>query len=214
MKRKLHGKIKLGAVLLAAAVIGLIVLIRVQTFPAIQEMARMRVDSTCTTTINDAINQQIAVGEIDYDKLVSLDKDLNGNIAALKTNMSEVNRLKTEILDIINDKIVEQTVDELGIPLGNIFLPELLSGRGPLLPVKIISVSSSDAKFMNRFSEAGINQTLHQIVIEVILAATALTPVGTTTVQVSSQVVVAETVIVGTVPNSYINVGTIQKDPT
>ena len=128
--------------------------------------------------------------------------------------MSEVNRLKTEILDIINDKIVEQTVDELGIPLGNIFLPELLSGRGPLLPVKIISVSSSDAKFMNRFSEAGINQTLHQIVIEVILAATALTPVGTTTVQVSSQVVVAETVIVGTVPNSYINVGTIQKDPT
>ena len=113
MKRKLHGKIKLGAVLLAAAVIGLIVLIRVQAFPAIQEMARMRVDSTCTTTINDAINQQIAVGEIDYDKLVSLDKDLNGNIAALKTNMSEVNRLKTEILDIINDKIVEQTVDEL-----------------------------------------------------------------------------------------------------
>ena len=214
MKRKLHGKIKLGAVLLAAAVIGLIVLIRVQAFPAIQEMARMRVDSTCTTTINDAINQQIAVGEIDYDKLVSLDKDLNGNIAALKTNMSEVNRLKTEILDIINDKIVEQTVDELGIPLGNIFLPELLSGRGPLLPVKIITVSSSDAKFMNRFSEAGINQTLHQIVIEVILAATALTPVGTTTVQVSSQVVVAETVIVGTVPNSYINVGTIQKDPT
>ena len=214
MKRKIHGKIKLGAVLLAAAVIGLIVLIRVQTFPAIQEMARMRVDSTCTTTINDAINQQIAVGEIDYDKLVSLDKDLNGNIAALKTNMSEVNRLKTEILDIINDKIVEQTVDELGIPLGNIFLPELLSGRGPLLPVKIISVSSSDAKFMNRFSEAGINQTLHQIGIEVILAATALTPVGTTTVQVSSQVVVAETVIVGTVPNSYINVGTIQKDPT
>ena len=214
MKRKIHGKIKLGAVLLAAAVIGLIVLIRVQTFPAIQEMARMRVDSTCTTTINDAINQQIAVGEIDYDKLVSLDKDLTGNIAALKTNMSEVNRLKTEILDIINDKIVEQTVDELGIPLGNIFLPELLSGRGPLLPVKIISVSSSDAKFMNRFSEAGINQTLHQIVIEVILAATALTPVGTTTVQVSSQVVVAETVIVGTVPNSYINVGTIQKDPT
>ena len=105
-------------------------------------------------------------------------------------------------------------MDELGIPLGNIFLPELLSGRGPLLPVKIISVSSSDAKFMNRFSEAGINQTLHQIVIEVILAATALTPVGTTTVQVSSQVVVAETVIVGTVPNSYINVGTIQKDPT
>ena len=88
MKRKIHGKIKLGAVLLAAAVIGLIVLIRVQTFPAIQEMARMRVDSTCTTTINDAINQQIAVGEIDYDKLVSLDKDLNGNIAALKTNMS------------------------------------------------------------------------------------------------------------------------------
>ena len=214
MKRNIHRKIKLGAVLLAAAVIGLIVLIRVQTFPAIQEMARMRVDSTCTTTINDAINQQIAVGEIDYDKLVSLDKDLNGNIAALKTNMSEVNRLKTEILDIINDKIVEQTVDELGIPLGNIFLPELLSGRGPLLPVKIISVSSSDAKFMNRFSEAGINQTLHQIVIEVILAATALTPVGTTTVQVSSQVVVAETVIVGTVPNSYINVGTIQKDPT
>ena len=213
MRRK-RQKLKLGALVVSLCLIAFVVLLRVQMFPIVEEMARMRVDSTCTTRINDAINEQIAIGEIDYDMLVDLEKDLNGNVAALKTNMSEVNRLKTEILDIINNEIVDQTVDELGIPLGNIILPELFAGRGPNLPVKIVSVSSSDAKFMNRFSEAGINQTLHQIVIEVILAATALTPVGTTTVQVSSQVVVAETVIVGTVPNSYINVGSVPTENT
>ncbi len=213
MRRK-RQKLKLGALVVSLCLIAFVVLLRVQMFPIVEEMARMRVDSACTTRINDAINEQIAIGEIDYDMLVDLEKDLNGNVAALKTNMSEVNRLKTEILDIINNEIVDQTVDELGIPLGNIILPELFAGRGPNLPVKIVSVSSSDAKFMNRFSEAGINQTLHQIVIEVILAATALTPVGTTTVQVSSQVVVAETVIVGTVPNSYINVGSVPTENT
>lgn len=206
MRRGKRKKWKLALLLSGMGLLGLLVLLRLRLFPIVEEMARMRVDSACTTRINDAINQQIAVGEIDYNMLVSLEKDVNGNVAALKTNMSEVNRLKTEILDLINNEIVEQTTEDLGIPLGNLLVPELFSGKGPLLPVQIVSVSSSDARFMNRFSEAGINQTLHQIVIEVILAATALTPVGTTTVEVSSQVVVAETVIVGTVPNSYINV--------
>lgn len=200
------GRLRVTAFVVAAACILLIVLLRRQMFPIVDELAGMQVSSSCIRIINDAINQQIAVGEIDYDMLVGLEKDHNGNISALKTNMSEVNRLKTEILDIINDRITGQSTDELGIPLGNLVLPTLLAGRGPSLPIRILSVSTSDARFENRFYTAGINQTLHQIVIEVVLEATTLTPVGTIDVAVSSQVVVAETVIVGTVPNSYVQV--------
>lgn len=69
--------------------------------------------------------------------------------------MSEVNRLKTDILNLINDEILALDTHDIGIPLGSIFLPELLSGKGPVLPVRVISISNSDAQFVSHFSEAG-----------------------------------------------------------
>jgi len=87
-----------------------------------------------------------------------------------------------------------------------LILPELFSGAGPRLPVKIMSVSTSDAEFRNEFSEAGINQSLQQIMMDVTISMTVLTPMGTETVTASSEVVIAETVIVGSVPDSYVKV--------
>lgn len=81
--------------------------------------------------INDAIAEQIARDNIQYDRIIYFEKDLNGRITALKTNMSEVNRLKTDILNIINDEILALDTHDIGIPLGSLFLPELLSGKGP-----------------------------------------------------------------------------------
>ena len=97
-------------------------------------------------------------------------------------------------------------INEIGLPLGSVFLPELFSGTGPKLPVKVMSISRSDAEFRNEFKEAGINQTLQQIMMDVIITMTILTPVGTETVTTVSEVVVAETVVVGNVPDSYVNV--------
>ncbi len=176
--------------------------------PLIVELAKARVDNRASYIINEAIETQMQSDDIDYENIVFLEKDVNGNITALKTNINEVNRLKTQILSVIDDLLLDLDVNEIGIPLGSLILPELFSGMGPKLPVKVMSVSASDAEFHNEFSEAGINQTSHRMMMDVNITMTVLTPMGTESITVTSAVVVAETVIVGLVPESYVNVKT------
>jgi sporulation protein YunB len=139
--------------------------------------------------------------------MVYFEKDLDGRITALKTNMSEVNRLKTDILNLINDEILALDSTDLGIPLGSLILPEFLSGKGPNIPIKILSIRNSDASFSNSFSEAGINQTLQQLTMHVQVDVTVLVLGETRSFTVSSEVVVAETIIVGQVPQTYLQTG-------
>jgi len=107
----------------------------------VEELAQTQVKNTTSDLTNDAIARQIAEGTIAYDRIVFFEKDLDGRITALKTNMSEVNRLKTDILNIINDEILALDTSDIGIPLGSLFLPELLSGKGPAIPVHILSIT-------------------------------------------------------------------------
>ena len=175
--------------------------------PLIRELAKAKVENHGQNVINEAIEEQLDSGRIDYKNIIFLEKDVDGNITALKTNIAEVNRLKTQTLAITDTMLLDLDVNEIGLPLGSVILPTFFSGSGPKLPVKVLSISNSDAEFRNVFSEAGINQTAHQIMMDVIIDMTILTPAGTDAVRVVSSVVVAETVIVGNVPQSYVNVG-------
>jgi len=173
----------------------------------IRDLAETRVKNSTSDLINDAIDKQIETGNIQYDRIVYFEKDLNGRITALKTNISEVNRLKTDILNIINDEILELDTADIGIPLGSLLLPEFFSGRGPTIPVNMISIRNSDAGFSSHFTEAGINQTLQQLTMDVLVDVSILVLGRTESFTVSSQVVVAETVIVGQVPDTFFNTG-------
>ena len=191
-------------IILAVAVF---LLLRDQYDRVIQSLAQTQITNITSDLTNDAIARQIESGDIRYDRIVYFEKDLDGQITALKTNMSEVNRLKTQILNLINDEILALDTSDLGIPFGSLFLPELLSGKGPLIPVQILSIRNSDASFTSNFSEAGINQTLQQLTMDIVVDVAVLVLGSTNSFTVSSQVVVAETIIVGQVPNTYLNTG-------
>lgn len=182
-------------------------LLRSRYRDVISDLARTQVMNTTSDLTNDAIAKQIAAGNIAYDRIVFFEKDLDGRITALKTNMSEVNRLKTDILNIINDEILSLDTSDIGIPLGSLFLPELLSGKGPSIPVHILSIRNSDANFVSHFSQAGINQTLHRLNMEVSIDVAVLVLGETNSFTMSSEVVVAETVIVGDVPQTFLQTG-------
>jgi len=173
----------------------------------IRELAETQVKNTTSDLTNDAIAKQIADGIIQYDRIVFFEKDLEGRITALKTNMSEVNRLKTDILNIINDEILALDTSDIGIPLGSLFFPEVFSGKGPAIPVHILSIRNSDAAFSSNFAQAGINQTLHQLTMLVSVDVAVLVLGQTGSFTVTSEVVVAETVIVGDVPNTFLQTG-------
>lgn len=193
-------------VLLCAA-LALYVLFRSKLYPVVESLAETQVKNVTSDLINDAIDEQIARGDIQYDRIVYFEKDLNGRITALKTNMGEVNRLKTQTLNIINDEILALDASDIGLPMGSLILPELFSGKGPAIPVRILSIRNSDASFNSGFSEAGINQTLHQLSMDVSVDVTVLVLGSTVSFTVNSQVVVAETIIVGDVPNTFLQTG-------
>ena len=194
-------------IILVVAVSLAFLMLRSRYRDIIQELAQTQVKNTTSDLTNAAIAKQIAQGVIQYDRIVYFEKELDGRITALKTNMSEVNRLKTDILNLINDEILALDTSDIGIPLGSLFLPELLSGKGPAIPVHILSIRNSDAAFTSAFSQAGINQTLHQLVMVVSVDVSVLVLGQTSSFTVNSEVVVAETVIVGDVPSTYLQTG-------
>ena len=173
----------------------------------IRDLAETQVKNTTSDLTNDAIAKQIADGVIQYDRIVYFEKDLDGRITALKTNIGEVNRLKTDILNIINDEILALDTSDIGVPLGSVFLPELFSGKGITIPVRILTIRNSDASFSSSFTQAGINQTLHQLTMEVCVDVTVLVLGQTSSFHVKSEVVIAQTIIVGEVPNTFLNTG-------
>ena len=206
MRRGLYRLLRWLILLAVLTVVGL-VFFRYRYHSVISGLAETQVKNTTSDLINDAIDKQIETGNIHYDRIVYFEKDLNGRITALKTNMSEVNRLKTDILNIINDEILALDTSDLGIPIGNLFFPEVFSGKGPDVPVHILSIRNSDASFTSDFTEAGINQTLQQLNMEISVDVAVLVLGKTNYFTVSSQVVVAETIIVGQVPDTFLQTG-------
>ena len=194
--RRIFLLVLLGLLLLAAV-------LHVRVTPLVQELAQAKITDAASGVINRAVNQQIQQGDIQYENLVTLQRDNEGNITALTTNMREMNRLKTELLTLLDDEIYSIEDDAISIPVGNLTGVQLLGGRGPEIPVKIVAVSSSDADFQGEFLDAGINQTIHRIMMDVSLELIILLPSGTITDRVTTEVCVAETVLLGPVPNSY-----------
>ena len=111
---KIRVLLRLIIITLVIAILGL-VFFRIKYNSAIRALAETQVINTTSDLINDAIDRQIEDGKIQYDRMVYFEKDLDGRITALKTNMSEVNRLKTDILNLINDEILALTTDDLAM---------------------------------------------------------------------------------------------------
>lgn len=183
--------------------VGLTMLFRLRLAPMAERLMSTQVDNQASDAINAAIAEQIAAGEIDYARMITIEKDGQGNVTALRTNIAEINRLKTNVLQRVDEKLQNLSMEELGVPIGSVVLPELFSGRGPMIPVRVLAVRTSDAVFRSSFTGAGINQTKHSITIDVHVVITILTWTGTQEIAVDSSVVAAETVIVGAVPTTY-----------
>ena len=196
-----------SAIFIAAVLVILLVVFRIRYHDAIRSLSETQVKNATSDLINDAIDKQIDLGNIQYDRIVYFEKDLDGKITALKTNMTEVNRLKTAILNLINDEILALDTTDITIPIGSLLLPEFFSGRGFGIPIQILSIRNSDASFQSYFTEAGINQTLQQLTMDVSVDVSVLVLGKAESFTVNSQVVVAETIIVGQVPNTFFQTG-------
>ena len=166
-------------------------------------LAVTRVSNMVGQVVTAAVSETLASGEIAYTNLITLEKGEGGAITALHSNMAEFNRLQSKITQDVLTRLDEVSDTDLNIPIGTLTGSALLVGRGPSVSVRMQSVGSCSAHFENQFDQAGINQTTHRILLCVDVSMSILLPGFRTGTEVSNAFSVAETVIVGAVPDSY-----------
>lgn len=200
------GRAGLGAVLLFAG--GLLLLFFAAAAMFLKNISTDIAVSDASDVLMMKINSTIAdvmdSGGYSADYFVTMEKNDRGEVTAVSANMAHINALSAEILARVSDS-AENDILTVEIPCGNLTGVSLLMGRGPKVPVKLIMLTSSGVEFNNSIVTAGINQTKHQISLDVIIDADVLVPWGKESTQVRTQVLIADTIVVGQVPDTYFN---------
>ncbi|MDR0906421.1 MAG: sporulation protein YunB [Oscillospiraceae bacterium] len=194
-----------GIILITLAVIisavGALFFARVRPIVAILAKAAAR--EYVTTAINDAVESEISAGRLRYDEIVTLEKDDSGAITALVTDMAKINILQSRVSNAVARNVVNVMSEDMAVPIGDAIGGIIFSGRGPKVPIRVESVTDISAQIGNDFSSGGINQTRHKITLAISAEIVILIPGGRTTAVVTSEIAIAETIIIGTVPNVY-----------
>lgn len=173
--------------------------------PQLIAFSESQLQNRLTRIANDAVSQALADQELSYGGLVNL--QTTETLSTFETDTMALNRLRVSILENIIAQVENFDSNSFGVPVGVLTGIDLLSALGPKLPVRVVSVTSADGQYRNEFTSAGINQTLHRIMLDVTLNAKLLLPGGIVEVVVSTPVCIAETVIVGQIPQTYLNLG-------
>ena len=196
-------RIKLLCVLISFCVLSVALVCLFHLKAILGDLAVTRVSSTINRLVALSVNDAVNNGDIQYSNLITFEKDKNGNITALQSNIAEFNRLQAFITQDVLRRLNDTGETMLAIPLGTLLGSALLAGRGPSIRIKMQTAGSCTAHFENSFSDAGINQTTHRILLFVDVSVSILLPGVHTSTKVSNSYAVAETVIVGAVPDNY-----------
>jgi len=192
--------------LLIAFVILLIVsyfVIDSRIHPVLSAMAESRAKNIASEAVNDAVRKVLCEKNLRYENLVELTKDESGTITAVTVDSVKINQLCAEIRGIITDTLNNLGEKTFSIPVGSLTGVDVLSGRGPRLNIGITLSGSAVTKIDNDFQTAGINQTRHQMILHVDTKIYVIMQSGNISAEISNSIVVAETVIVGQVPEIY-----------
>lgn len=193
------------AISVAALLVVLIKLI-ISLESILVKMATIEAGNVATAAINETISEYMSAGSLKYSEFISLEKKNSGEIAAITTDVLTVNAMQAELTKDIIERISTLSSD-LSIPLGSVLGINILGGRGPGIPVRVAALSGTSADITGEFISSGINQTKHQIILEITADISILVPGGMTTDRVTTEILIAETVVMGSVPDSYISLG-------
>lgn len=205
-RSKKRHKAGVRLIALALIILGIILLIDMRVRPIIEKTTTYQSKILATRIINDSVYSQLEDENFSYGELVTLVYNADNTISSIESNMVNINRLKAKITKSVNDELMKIDAHDLSISLGTISGFTSFYNQGPLIPVTLQPEGYVETALISSFESAGINQTLHRILVEINVDISAIIPGYTSSATVETQFVVAETVIVGNVPNSYTHV--------
>lgn len=169
--------------------------------PVLLEVALTKTSNRITAAIDSAVAEQA----LSYSDLITLERSEDGDIVALTSNMAKANLLRAQLLEVALSALEDLETVDMKIPWGVISGWDVLSVLGSGVTVRIVYTGTASAEFQNSFTEAGINQTRHQIFFAVEADLLILLPGRQIHTTVTTQVCVAETILVGKVPDTYLS---------
>ena len=179
-----------------------IAILELRLRPVVEQLAARQVNNHVTALLNAALADM----ENGYGGLVEIERDLDGPIVAVTGTIDRINQIRGKVVQEALDAVAAIDVHTLGVPLGSLFDFDLLWAKGPVIEVHSLVAGTVSTSVRSDFQSAGINQTLHRVLLDVEVPLTVLLPGSRGNTVVCVTVCVAETVIVGKVPQTYLNV--------
>ena len=173
--------------------------------PLLAPLAKVQVENSVAALLENAVDAAMAQTAASYGDLVTIERDQEGHISLLTADTAAMNRLRIHLVSYVLETLSRETITPVRIPLGSLVNSELVWGRGPSICVQTISVGTVHGEFTSNFSDAGVNQTLHRIELILSVPVTVLLPGGPMEIPVATSLCVAETVIVGQIPETYLH---------
>lgn len=210
-----RGNKKIKRKIIKIIITALLLMIMLQLFfyyfePIFETMCEEKVKSLATIITNQ--QSTIVMNKYQYEELYTIEKDSNGNIVIIKSNVAPINNMISELTENIQNEFDKIENQKVSIPLGNMSGIYVLSGTGPEIPIEVSVTGTVDTEVKSEFIAQGINQTLHRVYVNFECNTQIVTPLKNYSKKIINQVIIAEHVIVGNIPDSYYNLEGIEND--
>ncbi len=195
-----------------AVLILLFLIFNLQIYPGASALAVAAANSRAEALIATAFATQMQSDTALYDGLVTLYERADGSISGLRCDTPRLNRARNQLFLSVLEGLRAEDALTVDLPLGNLLGGEAFSGRGPTLPVRVLLAGTASAHMASEFTSSGINQTLHRVLFTVTVKMTVMLPSHPVDTTVTHSFCVAETLIVGEVPDTFIDINRLTDD--
>jgi sporulation protein YunB len=198
-------------ILIVLVMISVTIIVDIRIKSSILQLARSQAQLGEIAAINRIVNEKV-VNDIEYQELVSVHKDDKGRIVMIQPNTIMLNKIMTQTVIEVAETMAKTRQNSISIPAGQLLGPAFVAGYGPRFKVKIIPAGDIKVNVLNKFDQAGVNQTRHLIYFKIDSNIKIAVPYLDENIKVSTVIPLAETIIVGEVPGTYLNFSG-NKDP-
>lgn len=197
---------KIAAICLVLFLImGVFIFLDRRVRPTLFSIAEVEVTQMAIEAINKTVQEEVTQNDINYQDFITVHRDYNGRVALMQANTVRINQLAADITLDVQDELRALEGKKVSVPLGQILGSYILSGIGPRVNIRIHPMGTVHVDVVDKFEHAGINQTRHKIYFNFDTMVRVVIPIYSGEVEVATKVLVAESIIVGDVPEAVIN---------
>jgi sporulation protein YunB len=197
-------RILIVGMLIIAFIIGGFLILEFSFKPTITQVAEVKARLLATEAINKAIYESI-ISQVNYQDLIYIHKNNNNEITTMQVNTFGIRKIQAQTTLEIQRILEELSGEGFKLPIGQVLGSRLLATYGPKISVKLIPAGTVKVNLIDHFDEAGINQVRHLIYLDIESNVKILVPLFDASTTVATRVPIAETIIVGPVPDAFIN---------